>query len=171
MVAGLLLPSVPIFKSLLGRNNWIQTNIPLSIWKTIPGTQLVDALRGSGLAIREQTFFDLRREVLGLEKYQESLSKLRSESLVPKAWMEARPGFKLTSQAQYRFSMLVRDNETGELQDITRALASDRHYTKGELEELASSMWTLPSEASNYTLEEAHLKSIWTTEDPLLWRP
>ena len=152
------------------RRNWIEQNIKRSTWKNVPANQILNQLKEVGMGIRRQDFLKIRRDVLGLERFEEAFKKLSADTLAPRSWMvEKKPGL-LTMQAQYRFRLRVTNIETGESEIISRAISSDQHYTKGEAEEFVNNWYTEPSETSNYVMEEATLYEVWIDPEARLER-
>jgi len=154
------IPQVPMSSE--ARRGWLRTNIPLETWRSVSGAQILRTLREHGMGVREQDFYRIRRDVLGLERYEEQIARLSPGSLVPKAWMLEQPDISLTSQAQYRFRVKVTNLETGEEEIITRAIADNRHLTRSEAEDIIGSLYVAPSAASNYRVEEITLMEVWT---------
>jgi len=166
-----MLPEVP--EPVLGaeeRRNWIRTHIRSAIWETVSGASILAELREWGLSISTSEFYSIRREVLGLGVYEERIRELGPDDLVPRAWMHVRPGFKLTAGAQYRFKLRVTDIDTGEEKTLVRAIASDRHYTKGEAQDVIRGLFTMPSATSNYVVDEVDLFEVWVMRGAYLER-
>lgn len=164
-------PTTPAgFMSGQARRGWIANNIPRSTWENVPGNQILDALKNAGMGIRRQDFQGIRRDVLGLEKFERQLERVEQNSLVPRAYMQPRGDLSLTSQAQYRFRVSVVDTETGETEILSRAMATNIHYTKAEAEEFMRTLLAGPLVQYNLEIDELKIYEVWTREDARLTR-
>lgn len=152
------------------RRNWLRVNIKLDTWRTQSANAIYEVIKGTELGIRRTDFLALRRQVLGLERFEEQFATLGSTTLAPASWMEADHGRNIKLQAQYRFKVPTLDLETGEVTIETRAISSDQWYTREEAEE---AMWDhLAGDMSKYQKEflGIDLYSVWTQEQPHLQR-
>jgi hypothetical protein len=136
----------------------------MATWQNVPGNQLLDSLKEVGMGIRRTDFLGIRREVLGIVKYQEQLEKLPGESLVPKAYMQDRSDLRMTNNMQYRFSVLGYDPETEERTIHTRAVSSNHWMTKDEAQEFIEGLYMFPTENSNYIVEDILISEVWVND-------
>ncbi len=118
-------------------------------------------LRDLGMGIRRTDYLEIRREVLDLERYEELIKALSPDTLVPRAWMNERPGIMLTSEAQYRFEIPVFNPETGEESVLYRSLADDSWWTPQEAEDQLSSWFPSGSKYKEWELGDATLRGVW----------
>jgi hypothetical protein len=140
------------------------------LWAAFSGASILSDLRDMGFEIRTQTFYDLRREVLGLNKWEEQIKSLGNGILLPRAWMVERSDIDFTDQAQYRFSVTYLDEESGELVESVRAISSDYHYTKRELYDQFASLFGEGMQEYGLELQTFDLKSVWIRPDARLIR-
>ena len=77
------------------------------------GTSLLKELRGLGLEVRTQDFFDIRRDVLGITKYSEQIMNLRPETRVPASWINDTHGWDIKADFVYRIQVTGLDPNTG----------------------------------------------------------
>jgi len=141
-----------------------------SLWSSFTGEQILSDLRDMGAGIRTQDFYDLRREVLGLNKWQDAIKALRNDTLIPRAYMVERKEIDFSSQAQYRFDVTYQDEDTGEIVETVRAISSDRQYTKTELYDQFTSLFGEGMNEYGLTLMTFDLKAVWTRPDAYLTR-
>ena len=141
-----------------------------SLWDAFSGASILSDLRDMGFEIRTQTFYDLRREILGLNKWEEQIKQLGNNILLPRAWMVERSDIDFSSQAQYRFDVEYTD-DNGESHTTVRSIASDIHYTKQELyDQFASIFGEGFAHSEEFIITSFDLKSVWTRPDARLIR-
>lgn len=153
-----------IFKDNTARDKWLSNDISLKIWKQESGRSILKALRTAGVEIRDKTFWDIRRGVLGLEKYEEQIRGLKGDTLVPKGWMVVPEKRSLAKQAQYRFSMTAVDLLSDEETDIFRAVSTDKHLTPWQAEEQIMDLHLETPETSMYIIQDIQLYEVWMKE-------
>lgn len=95
---------------------------------------MLGELRGLGLKIRTQDFFDIRRDVLGLRKYEEQIKGLNPATRVPRAWINDSHGWDLKSDFLYRVEVTGLDPNTGEQVQGFYSLRSDKEFPVGDIE-------------------------------------
>ncbi len=130
----------------------------------VSGRSIMAALRQAGVQFRDTTFWGIRREALGLKKWEEQIRTLRPDTLVPKKWMVVPSKALISQQAQYRFSATAVDLTTGEETQIFRALATNAHLTGPQATEQISDLHLEPSKTSNYKIENIQLYQVWVKE-------
>ncbi len=142
----------------------------MSTWRSESANAIYQVIKGTPLGIRRTDFLALRRQVLGLERFEEKFEVLGSTTLAPKSWWNSDHGRKLGMQAQYRFRVPTLNLETGEVTVETRAISTDQWYTREEAE--AAMLDHLEGDMSKYELEflGVGLFEVWTVEDPRLQR-
>ncbi len=156
------------FKDNKARNNWLANEISVKTWRTESGRNVLKAIRGAGVKIRDSTFWGIRRDVLGLQKHEEAIRRLTPGNLVPKSMMVVNPNVSLSKQAQYRFTATKVDMETGEETQIGRAIATDQHLTPEQTTAALDDLFEEPSPNSNYVVREIELYQVWIREDAKL---
>lgn len=104
------------------------------------GADMLRQLRGLGIEIRTQDFYDIRRDVLGLTKYQEQIERLNPERPVPRAWIAQEHGWELSQDFHYRFRVTGSDPNTGEEIESFFAISSDTELTKEQAQNTMTSM-------------------------------
>lgn len=137
--------------------NWLRTTLPERIWTGLSGSELLRQLRDIGVSIRTQDFFQVRREVLGLQLHQEAIGQLGADRLVPAALFNESHGLELSQDFQYRFRIAVRDPVTGEITEFMRALSSSEQLTKAEAEAEMADMQAESAETYGYEVESVSL--------------
>ena len=106
----------------VGLRNIITTSIAHSTWETESGASILRTLKDAGLGIREKDFYAIRREILGLKRYEEQVQRLRPDTRVPVSWIDEVPGWELKGNFLYQARVTGRDPVTGET--ITRYFAT-----------------------------------------------
>ena len=160
-----MFPDVPkSFMSAESSRGWIRNNISMQTWQNVSGNQILDTLKEAGIGIRRTDFLGIRREVLGIVKYQEALEKVPGESLVPRAYMQDRSDLRMTNNLQYRYDVLGYDPNTGERTVHVRAISSNDWLTKDQAEEMISSLYLFPTENSNYMVEDISISEVWIND-------
>lgn len=120
------------------KRKYVANSIPAKTWKTQSGASILRTLQEQGIGIREKTFYDMRREILDLEKYEEQIRGLHPDTRVPRAWLSAATYWDIKSNFLYRFDVSGVDPNTGKRET--------RYFSYGSNEEL--------------TIEEASLKML-----------
>ena len=120
-----------------GLRNYLRTN-GAGLFSQFPsGTLLLAELRSQGVKIATGTFFAIRREVLGLVKFQEQITGLDTDTLVPQSFMVSNHGLKLSGRFQYRFRISIEDPDTGDITDEWASIITDDQLTpQGAIDEL-----------------------------------
>ena len=110
--------------------NIVTTSISHTSWETLSGASILKTLRDEGLGIREKDFYSIRREILGLKRFEEQVQRLRPDTRVPVSWIDEAPGWELKGNFLYQARVTGRDPITGE--QITRffATSSDQELFK-----------------------------------------
>lgn len=166
-----MFPSVP--SPVMGAEqtrNWIRTNTPRSAWETLSGAKILEAYKAQGMGIREQDFYEIRREVLQLGYYEEAIKARDKNQLIPRAWMHEVPKKVLTCNALYKYKIEVANLETGEVEIWTRALADDRHMTPQEVIDGAHTRVVSRLYEYNYELMHIDVSEVWIVEGSQLTR-
>ena len=110
--------------------NIITTSISHSAWETESGASILRLLRESGLGIREQDFYAIRREILDLQRYEEAVRGLRPDTRVPVAWIDPSPGWKLSENFLYQAVVYGYDPITHEYVEHKWACGSEQQLFK-----------------------------------------
>lgn len=153
-------PSQP-FKDADARRSYIRHSIAESDWSSRSGASILDDLRESGIGIRTQDFYNIRREKVAEIQRAEEFRALEDDTLVPYSMMNEQTGVSLTMRAQYRLRLTVQDPETGQMSYVYRSIADDVHYTKGEIESFAESLFQMGGEGYNFNIVETTLHDVW----------
>lgn len=113
-----------------GMRNIITTSIAHTTWETESGASILRTLKETGLGIREKDFYAIRREILGLKRYEEQVKGLRPDTRVPVSWIDEAPGWELKGNFLYQARVTGIDPRTGE--EVTRfyATSSDQELYK-----------------------------------------
>ncbi len=123
-----------VFNSRDAMRNFMRASLIPGQGTSISANKVISNMRAVGLGYnRSQMLADVRFS-RGLDKYQTALTNADPNQIVPKAWMQEVP-YALSQKVQYRFKLTVFDDETGEMQTMTRARATNNWYTKSEAEE------------------------------------
>lgn len=123
-----------------GLRNWLRTAGQALFTEFESGAEALDFLRLQGAAIRDSDFYDIRRQVLGLQKYQDQLEGYRPNDLIPAAWHVDDHGLNLSRDFFYRVRVDGVDPSTGESISKYFAISSDRQLSKGQVEDELGSM-------------------------------
>lgn len=156
------------FKTNDARDKFLANQIKVKDWQETSGRNMLKAIRGAGIKIRDNTFWGIRREVLGLSKWEEQIRRLTPGAIVPKHMMTVNTKVSLSKQAQYRFTGQKVNLSTGETTDILRAVATDQHLTPDQTVEAIQDIHDEPSESSNYKIINMQLYQVWIREDAIL---
>lgn len=134
----------------------LRTLFKEKVWQSRSGTSILKELRSGGFKIANEAFFSIRRDILGLRRFEESITSLSPTSLVPKSWHVNTHGLKLTKNFQYRLRATGTDPETGEPVERVLTIISDRQRTRSQLEaEMGSIIATDPK---FYGIENAQIE-------------
>jgi hypothetical protein len=130
--------------------NWLRTAGQQVFTEFDTGAAGLDFLRSNDFQIRTQTFYDIRRQVLDINKYQEALVPYEGDNLIPVAWHDTSHGLGLTEKLLYRIEVTGVDPNTGE--DITKtfAIGSNQRLSKNEVTDILGSM--IEGEAQFYSI-------------------
>ncbi len=115
------------------------------------GTDALTWLRDQGASIRTADFYDIRRQVLEIGKYQEQVSRVLESNLIPAAWHITDHGLELSEQFLYRLKVNGTDPATGEEISKFFAIKSGRQLTPGEAMDQLGDM--LAGEEETYEIE------------------
>ena len=102
-------------------------------WETLSGAFLLDVLRASGIQIRTQDFYDIRRTKLGLTAHEIEVTNLGQDNRVPRSWIDATD-WALSGNFLYQTRVFGVDPETGEQVSKFVSIASMHELTKNEVE-------------------------------------
>lgn len=111
-------------------HNYVRTSIAMSEWETKSGASILRSLKEGGIGIREQDFYAIRREVLGLKRFEEQVKRLRPDTRVPVAWIDEAPGWHLKSNFLYQARVYGHDPKTGEEIERFFATSSKQELTR-----------------------------------------
>lgn len=92
---------------------WLYNNVGPGTFRALTANSFLDILKGQGLGIRRTDFLKIRRDVLGYERFEESIKKLRPETRIPRAWFNNPTEFEMSKDFQYRFKVTGTDPITG----------------------------------------------------------
>jgi len=128
------MPAEPLGLSPEKTRNLIAGNLisPLE-WETLSGAFLLDVLRASGIAIRTQDFYDIRRTKLGLTAHEIDVTNLDQDKRVPRKWI-SETDWALTGNFLYQTRVFGVDPETGEQVSKFVSISSVYEMTKNEVE-------------------------------------
>ena len=156
------------FKTNEKRDKWLANKIKVKDWQAVSGRNMLKAIRGAGIKIRDNTFWGIRREVLGLQKWEEAIKSLNPGNIVPKHMMVVNSKVSLAKQAQYRFTATMTDLATGDESTIFRAISTDQQLTPNQTTAALDDLFEEPSANSNYLVKEIELYQVWIREDAKL---
>lgn len=121
--------------------DWLKQSVPKDVWQSQSGASILRDLNEQGFQLRTSVFYDTRREVLNIQRYEEQIKQLRTDSYVPSRWFDERD---LTgSQRNFLYQVEIKgwsaslsDDERTEANLETRYLtiASDEELSIGETE-------------------------------------
>lgn len=120
--------------------NWLRTSGQQIFTQFETGAEALEYLRSQGAAIRDSTFYDIRREVLGLQLYQEQLGRISEDNLLPAAYHVENHGLNLSEDFLYRVKVDGFDPMTNEPVTKYFAISSDHQMTPGEVVDNLSTM-------------------------------
>jgi hypothetical protein len=118
----------------IGLRNIITTSIAHSTWETESGAAILRTLKAAGLGIREKDFYAIRREILGLKRFEEQVKRLRPDTRVPVSWIDEAPGWELKGNFLYQARVTGRDPITGETTTRFFATSTDQELFKSTAE-------------------------------------
>ncbi len=145
--------------------NWLRTSFLPATVKDASGRQLLTDLRDMGAKIRTQTFFDIRREVLGIEKHQEAVTKVSTNAMVPEAFMITDHGLALSKNIQYRFEVTGISPLTGDELSWNYSLSASDPLIAGNAEDVIRSLIAGNEEFYGITLDEVTLVAVLADPD------
>ncbi len=91
------------------------------------GAALLKDLRDGGVRIATSTFYEVRRQVLGLVRYEEQIKNLLPGTLIPQTWTDIKHGLSISGEYLYRMRYDVIDPNTGESEtNYTSVLSNDQ---------------------------------------------
>lgn len=124
------------------RRNYIANSISDSVWQDYSGANILEALRNIGYGINTQDFYNIRSRILGAIEDRDYILGLDDEGLIPISSMIEKPGMRMVAKIQYRMELNIIDPVTGQEDTVNRSISSNQHYTKNELYELASNVFS-----------------------------
>lgn len=145
------------------RRNFIKYSISENDWMTQSGASIMRSLQEGGIGIRKTDFLEIRREKLDEIERKEGFLQLGPDQLIPYHMMNMDTNITLTNAAQYRLRLTVQDPESKELSYVYRSIGSDDHYTPGEIEQFASSLFSMGGEGYEFNIVETTLHDVWLT--------
>lgn len=130
----------PGFQTTAQKTAYVRNSIPEDTWRNQSGASILKELQELGVGIREKTFYDIRRKVLDLYKYEEQVKGLRPDTRVPRAWMSPADDIKISNNYMYRFRVSGIDPETGEQIEkfFARSVSTDMSKSAAEALMLAT---------------------------------
>ncbi len=129
-----ILKASDILSSATQRRNAVRHYFKEAEWKSRSGTSMLTELRAGGLGIRSSDFFKIRRDILGLSRYEEQIKGLRPDTLVPKSWYTDTHGLSLSKRFQYRAEITGIDPATGKRTTKILTVISDQLQSPGAVE-------------------------------------
>lgn len=114
----------------------VRTTIAHEEWKEKSGASILKSLQERGLGIREKDFYSIRRDILGLTRFEEQVKRLRPDSRIPVAWFDPAKDWKLKGNFLYQARVYGRDPQTGEEIERFFACSSDQELFKEAAESL-----------------------------------
>jgi hypothetical protein len=118
--------------------DYLYNRISFDTWSTETGADILDTLRSMGIAIRTQTFYEIRREVLDLPGRVDALGKVELGERAPRALYQDTP-WELSTNFLYRVKVYGTDLVTGATVERWVSIASDTELERGTVESLAAS--------------------------------
>lgn len=158
-----------VFTGLDELRNFARVSIYSAYSPDVSARQMIRDMRELGLGYNNQQMNDDIRMVKGLEKYEGQLRRMDPGGIIPKAYQQKVP-YKLSEQGQYRFRATMYDPDEEELVYETRALASNKWYTKEEAEQEMENRLFGPSPDYPMRLIGVDLYEVWVREDGELTR-
>lgn len=124
--------------SLSIKRNYLRTTLA-PIFKAFPtGSAALSWFRESGGTIRTQDFYDVRRQVLGLTKYEENIKNLAGDHIIPRTWINQEHGLELKGkEIYYRQQVKGIDPRTGEEKEMWITILDDKQRSKEWVQEEA----------------------------------
>lgn len=121
------------------------------------GASLLSDLREGGVRIATSMFYDIRRQVLGLVRYEEQISKLLPGSLIPKSWTDKLHGLSISGKYLYRLRYDIIDPDTGEAETSFSSLLSNEQLTVLEVKQQALRVIDETPDSERTTMENLEL--------------
>lgn len=143
-----------------GRRAYIANSVGIERFRAESGASIYKDLQASGLGIREQDFYAIRRDVLDLYRYQEQIEGLKPTTRVPRAWMGDTHRLKLSNDLQYRFRVEGTNPETGEDVEGFFSVSTSQELTKELAEDAIMGMIVGEDEAYEITISGATLYQV-----------
>ncbi len=138
--------------------NWLRTSGE-QFFTRHTGAEGLALAREFGMQIRTSDFYDIRREVLGLQLHQEQLAGLTENTLIPQAWTVFDHGLTLSENFQYRFNVTGTTISTGEAFDRRYAVSSMYQLTPQQAGDLLTGMLMNAEEESAMTIDSMELSA------------
>jgi hypothetical protein len=159
------LPAIfPLFGAEL--RNWLRTSGE-AIFTSQSGESALAFIREFGMQIRTTDFYEIRRQVLDLSKYQEQLGSLNANVLIPLKWTDTTHGLNISENFLYRFNVTGTTISTGESFERRYAVASMEQLTEQQAGDLLTDMLSNAEQESAMTIDSMELYS--SLGKPGLW--
>jgi len=113
-----------------GLRNVIRTSIKTERWEKESGASILRTLKAANWGIREKDFYAIRREILGLKRYEGQVQRLRPDTRVPVSWIDEAPNWELKGNFLYQARVTGIDPQTGERVTRFFATSSDQELFK-----------------------------------------
>ena len=96
---------------------WLYNSVSPNAFNPLKGgftaNGFLDFLKDAGLGIRRTDFLKIRRDILGYERFEESIKNLKPQTRIPRAWFNNPTEFEMSKDFQYRFKVTGTDPITG----------------------------------------------------------
>jgi hypothetical protein len=155
----------PFFKSKGGVANWLRTNLSKERWQGTSGKKLLGELRNEGVSIATSKFYEVRRQVLSLQKYEEQIQTLSDDRPVPASWINTEHGLNLSNRFLYRFEVRVEALDSGDEFYENRSMAYSSQDDIGFIKELFRSLYADAFEKSGFMIKEISLTGVLAQPD------
>ncbi len=99
------------------------------------GASLLTDLRAGGVEIATSMFYKIRRQVLGLTRYEEQIKTLLPGTLIPKSWTDVEHGLSLSGEYLYRLRYDIIDPDIGKVDTAFVSLLSNEQLTVLDIKE------------------------------------
>ncbi|KKN10529.1 hypothetical protein LCGC14_1035740 [marine sediment metagenome] len=113
---------------------YLYGNFPQQQFQERSGNAILDDLRGMGLKVRDQDFFDARRNMMGLALHEQQIRGLRPETRVPLSWINEDHGWDIKTDFLYRIEVTGLDPNTGEEITQLRSRGMMKEHPVGDVE-------------------------------------
>lgn len=140
---------------------WLFNNVSPNLFRSLSGNAFLDLLKGQGLGIRRTDFFEIRREILGYERFEEQIKALKPETRVPRAWFNTANEFELNKDFQYRFTVTGTDPITGESKEQIFSWLSDVEVNVEVAERSIADLLRDEEEFYELSIDRAQLIQAW----------